>query len=77
TEIETFLSAGVAGAILHRRGQLPLHAACVARDGRALALAGPSGRGKSTLAAALAASGWTALTDDVCRVQFRDEGAWA
>lgn len=77
TEIETFLSAGVAGTVLHRRGGLPLHAACIAREGRAVALAGPSGRGKSTLAAALAGRGWTPVTDDVCRVDFRDDGAWA
>ena len=42
----------------------PVHAAAVARDGRALLLAGPSGAGKSTLAYACARRGWTYISDN-------------
>ncbi|MDE3110603.1 MAG: aldolase [Acidobacteriota bacterium] len=42
----------------------PLHAACVARDGRGLLLCGESEAGKSTLAYACARSGFTYISDD-------------
>jgi hypothetical protein len=42
-----------------------LHSGAVARDGRAVALVGPMGAGKSTLAAALVTRGWEYLTDEV------------
>ena len=42
-----------------------LHAAVVARDGRAMILPGVSGAGKSTLALTLAASGWEYFSDEV------------
>jgi hypothetical protein len=42
----------------------PVHAACVARDGRALMLCGDSGAGKSTLAYACARRGWTYISDN-------------
>ncbi len=45
-------------------GLLPLHAAVVAREGRAVALLGSSGTGKSTALARLAAGGWTPLAED-------------
>jgi hypothetical protein len=44
---------------------VPMHAAGLVRDGRAVALIGPSHSGKSTLAAWLAKSGWGFLTDEV------------
>jgi len=50
--------------VLKRRGRFALHAACLARDGRGLLLAGTSGSGKSTLAAALLRDGFDFLGDD-------------
>jgi len=47
---------------------LVLHAAVVARDGRALILPAPSGSGKSTLCAALALSGWRLLSDELALI---------
>jgi hypothetical protein len=43
---------------------LPVHAAAVARGGRALLLCGDSGAGKTCLAYACARRGWTYLSDD-------------
>ncbi len=42
----------------------PLHASCVALDGRAVVLCGDSGSGKTSLAYACARRGWTYLSDD-------------
>jgi len=76
-EVETLLLGTVAGVLLHQRGDLLLHASCVVIGDRAVAIAGPSGRGKSTLAAALVAQGHAPLSDDICRVRFADGCAWA
>lgn len=50
-------------AIAHSR-RLVLHASAVARRGLAVAFAGESGAGKSTIAAALCRRGWKLLADD-------------
>lgn len=49
---------------LSRRGGLVFHASAVEVSGGAVAFIGASGRGKSTLAAALAVAGCRVLTDD-------------
>jgi hypothetical protein len=46
----------------------PIHASCVALDGRALVLCGDSGAGKTTLAYACAKKGWTYLSDDATHI---------
>jgi hypothetical protein len=76
-DVETFLVGAVSGVLLHQRSDLALHASCVAIDGKAVAIVGPSGQGKSTLAAVLAARGATLLTDDVCRILFERQNVWA
>jgi hypothetical protein len=42
----------------------PLHAACVARNGKGVLLCGDSGAGKTSLAYACAKAGWTFVSDD-------------
>lgn len=65
-DIRLFLLGTVLGLLCYKRGLLPLHAACVEIDGRVVAVAGPSGVGKSTLAAAL---GTRLLSDDVTAIE--------
>ena len=53
------------GVILAQRGRFVLHASSVVIDGAAAAFAGPSGRGKSTLVAALTRAGHPLIADDM------------
>jgi hypothetical protein len=53
---------------------VPLHAAALARDGRAVALVGASHSGKSTLAAWMTRNGWGFLTDEVTLLDTTDVG---
>jgi hypothetical protein len=53
------------GVILMQRGLFVLHASTVAIEGRAAAFFGPSGRGKSTLTAALTGAGHPLIADDM------------
>jgi hypothetical protein len=65
--LQPLLSAWLAG-----EGMLLVHAALVARDGRAVILPGPNGAGKSTCALAALTAGLAVLSDDVVAVA-RDE----
>jgi hypothetical protein len=46
----------------------PVHASCVALDGRAVLLCGDSGAGKTSLAYACTRKGWTYLSDDATHI---------
>jgi hypothetical protein len=72
--LRLFLLGSAFGALLHQRGLLPLHANAVEIDGRAVAFMGESGAGKSTIAAWFHDRGFRVIADDVCVVQFDDEG---
>jgi hypothetical protein len=50
---------------LRASGLLPLHAAVIVRDGRATALCGRSGVGKSTALLTAVRDGWTPLAEDL------------
>jgi hypothetical protein len=56
--------AGPVLQMLSHRALTPVHAACVALDGRGLLLCGPSGAGKSVLALAAAQTGLAFVSDD-------------
>ena len=56
--------------------KLVLHAACVARDDRAVILPAPPGSGKSTLCAALVNRGWRLLGDELTLVDFDASQVW-
>jgi hypothetical protein len=62
--LRCFFLDGIVGCHLATRHATPLHAACVALDGRGVLLCGDSGAGKSTLSYACARAGWTYVTDD-------------
>lgn len=62
---ETYLLGMVLSYALLKLGYEVLHATAVVVDGEALALLGPSGHGKSTLAAAFLNAGYPVLTDDL------------
>jgi len=55
-------------------GRLPLHASAVSVDGGAVLICGVTGRGKSTLSAALAARGHAGIAEDGVVVGFGDDG---
>jgi len=68
--VEALMQGGVLGALIHQRGELPLHASTLVSPDRtrAIALCGHSGAGKSTTAYALIRRGWILLSDDLTRV---------
>jgi hypothetical protein len=67
----TYLVGPVLAFVLRRRGITALHASAVALGERAVALVGPAGAGKSTLAAAFARNGYPVLADDVVALARR------
>lgn len=64
---------GIQSALV-QRGQFVLHASAVAIDDTLVAIAGPSGRGKSTVAAACYASGHAIHADDTVAVKPAADG---
>jgi hypothetical protein len=74
-EIRAFLLGSVLGFLCHQRGLFPLHASCVAVDGKAALFCGPRGAGKSTAAIQLIMRGHRLLADDVCAIDVHAAGA--
>jgi hypothetical protein len=72
--IRLFLLGSALGALLHQRGQIILHGSAVETERGAVIFVGPSGVGKSTLAAALQQKGYRVLADDVSSIVY-DEAA--
>jgi hypothetical protein len=62
----------VLAVLLYQRSMFLLHASTIALEGEAVAFAGSSGQGKSTLAAALYARGAGAIADDLTVLDFSD-----
>ena len=67
--IEHFVLDLVVPMALAQQGYPVIHAAAVGDGERAVLLCGPSGRGKSTTAAHLAANGWRVVSDDAVRLE--------
>ena len=67
-DILVFLMGSVMGALLHQRNILVLHAGAIAVNGESVIFSGPSGIGKSTLAAGFHRRGYPFLADDVCAI---------
>lgn len=68
----TYLLGPIFGFLLRLRGVTCLHASAIAVDGRAIALVGAAGAGKSTTAAVFTQQGYPVLSEDV--VALRDQG---
>ncbi|MDB4881561.1 MAG: HPr kinase [Gemmatimonadetes bacterium] len=64
-DLAAYLYGPVLGFLLRSWGRLALHASCVRIDDAAVLLAGHSGSGKSTTAAALATRGTPVMSDDL------------
>jgi hypothetical protein len=67
----TYLLGPILGFVLRLRGAVSLHASAIAVAGRAVALLGQAGAGKSTTAVAFARRGNPVLSDDVTPLDDR------
>ncbi|GAA4762076.1 hypothetical protein [Novosphingobium ginsenosidimutans] len=67
-----WLNGSVYAGVACLKGFLPLHASAVAVDGRAIAFTGPTGAGKSTLAAGLGQLGFPLFCDDSLLVDLHN-----
>jgi hypothetical protein len=72
TRVRLNLIGTVQSILWHQRGLLPLHASAVRIDGRAVAIAGNTGGGKSVLAAVLTQRGLALLSDDFTVLSLAD-----
>src|SRR5262245_54819813 len=78
-DAEIFLLGPAWAALCHQRGLLPLHASAIRTDHGLVAFCGHSGAGKSTTAAAMVASGYELVADDVLPISLNQDaspGAW-
>ncbi len=64
-EFTQFLIGPVFSALIHLKGEIPLHASAVIVNQNAVLFAGDSGSGKSTLAASYVKKGFNLLADDI------------
>lgn len=63
---------GMIYSLLDTKHLATLHAACVARNGRGVLLAGESGAGKSSFAYACGLRGWTYISDDASSLVIKN-----
>ncbi len=71
-EVRLFLMRAVWSALLLQRGLLPLHGSAIRVKDGAVVFAGPSGNGKSTLAAALRERGFPVIADELCALAVKE-----
>ena len=75
TDLDTvmlFLFGSAFGIILYQRNYLILHGCTIEHKGACHSFVGPSGIGKSTLAASFMLQGFNVISDDVCAIQLID-----
>ena len=65
SDVESFLLGPILGAVLRLRQRVCLHASVMEHDGKAFAMIGNKGAGKSTTAAALLQAGARLVSDDI------------
>lgn len=70
----TYLLGPILGSILRLRNVVCLHASAVAVEDKCFAIAGASGAGKSTTAAAFAEAGLPILSDDIVSLWEQEKG---
>jgi len=68
SDVESFLLGPILGAVLRLRQRMCLHASVMEYDGKAFAMVGNKGAGKSTTAAALLQAGARLVSDDIDRI---------
>lgn len=73
-DLVVYLQGPIFGFLLRLRGVTCLHASAVGVEGRAFAIVGQGGMGKSTSAATFARMGLTIFTDDVLALDDSDDG---
>jgi hypothetical protein len=73
-DLSTYFLGPVMGYVLRRRGITALHASAFCLDGKAVVLAGATGAGKSTSAAALALRGLPVLCEDIAAIEEAPHG---
>lgn len=72
-KIRLYILGTCFGALLLQRKTLPLHGSAVAIEGRAYAIIGERGAGKSTLASALITKGYFLLSDDIIPISLNKD----
>ncbi|WP_420841231.1 aldolase [Evansella clarkii] len=72
-QLRLYMLGTCMGAVLMQRRILPLHGSAIEINGKAYAIVGESGAGKSTTASALLNKGYKLISDDVIPVTLNEE----
>ena len=75
-DVRLFLLNTVIAALLIQRGYIVLHGAAGIINGKAVAIVGDSGMGKSSLAMLFYDHGYDLLTDAICAIKVRGDKAY-
>jgi hypothetical protein len=74
SDVRVLLLCSPMGGLLLQRGLLPLHASAISTPRGAVLFMGPSGHGKSTLAAQFRLRGFPLLADDISVITLKEDG---
>jgi hypothetical protein len=73
-DVRLVLLSSPFGALLQERGYLVLSGSMVKAEDGCVIFAGPSGVGKSSLAAAMRRQGYLCMSDDICAISIGEDG---